>query len=122
MMPAAIPLLLPAVSQQVMLARVSASQHSFAGVALHKKDAERSLQDIETTLLVCAQQCALDDEEEVSKLWLVSSSGVFVVVAAAVMSFASMVWLYLGNKFHLQTVDYMSCLGCSKVGFSRFHC
>lgn len=42
-----------------------------AGIALHKKDAERSLQDIETTLLVCAQQCALDDEEEVRVLQLV---------------------------------------------------
>eukprot|EP00775_Hariotina_reticulata_P013021 gene13021-13150_t len=37
------------------------------GVALHQKDAERSLRDLEATLLVCAQQCALDDEEEVSQ-------------------------------------------------------
>jgi len=36
-----------------------------AGVALHHKDAERSLRDLEATLLVYAQQCALDDEEEV---------------------------------------------------------
>lgn len=36
-----------------------------AGAALHSKDAERSLRDIEASLLVSAQQCALDDEEEV---------------------------------------------------------
>lgn len=36
-----------------------------AGTALYEKDAETSLRDIEATLLVCAQQCALDDEDEV---------------------------------------------------------
>lgn len=36
-----------------------------AGTALYDKDAERSMRDIESTLLVCAQQCALDDEDEV---------------------------------------------------------
>jgi hypothetical protein len=36
-----------------------------AGIALFDKDAERSMRDIEATLLVCAQQCALDDEDEV---------------------------------------------------------
>lgn len=35
------------------------------GTALYGKDAERSMRDIEATLLVCAQQCALDDEDEV---------------------------------------------------------
>jgi hypothetical protein len=36
-----------------------------AGTALFDKDAERSMRDIEATLLVCAQQCALDDEDDV---------------------------------------------------------
>ncbi len=38
---------------------------SCAGTALFHKDAEHSMRDIEATLLVCAQQCALDDDEEV---------------------------------------------------------
>lgn len=37
-----------------------------AGIALFEKDAELSMRDIEATLLVCAQQCALDDDDEVS--------------------------------------------------------
>jgi hypothetical protein len=39
-----------------------------AGTALYEKDAERSMRDIEATLLVCAQQCAVDDEDEVSRV------------------------------------------------------
>lgn len=40
------------------------------GTALFGKDAERSMRDIEATLLVCAQQCALDDEDEVCATFL----------------------------------------------------
>ena len=49
------------------------------GTALYGKDAERSMRDIEATLLVCAQQCALDDEDEVgsSAAALAASNGVF---------------------------------------------
>jgi hypothetical protein len=70
-------LLLPAVAASHAGRGLSHSS-LLAGIALHKKDAERSLQDIETTLLVCAQQCALDDEEEVSMLlpvWSLRSPG-----------------------------------------------
>lgn len=45
---------------------VGCSHH--AGNALYDKDAERSMRDIEATLLVCAQQCAVDDEDEVCRV------------------------------------------------------
>jgi HEAT repeat len=35
------------------------------GAALHDKETERSLRDIEASLLVTAAQCVLDDEDEV---------------------------------------------------------
>jgi hypothetical protein len=85
-------LLLPAGSQRVMLAGVSATHHLLAGVALHKKDAERSLQDIETTLLVCAQQCALDDEEEVSMLYVWSSVFPWRLQVCVLSSFSLPAW------------------------------
>lgn len=42
-----------------------ACMHARAGEALYQRDAERSMRDIESTLLVCAQQCALDVDDEV---------------------------------------------------------
>lgn len=56
--------------ERALLSSASAGLRSIAvvitaGTKLHQKDAERSLRDIETTLSMCAQQCAVDEEDEV---------------------------------------------------------
>jgi hypothetical protein len=73
----------------------------FAGAALYKKDAERSLQDIETSLLVCAQQCALDDEEEVGALNFART-------------FAELCWSIVQSY----AVKWMQSSGCSQAAAS----